>query len=121
MELSAWAEYKRTEKFPEGTVIAKELVLLQKGQHEDGSRNEPSGRGYFADASNGFHGLDVMVKDSKRYKDPNGWGFFNFTHEAPPYAASAKALPAENCASCHVPNAKKDMVFIQYYPILQSR
>jgi mono/diheme cytochrome c family protein len=65
--------------------------------------------------------MDVMVKDSKRYNASNGWGFFNFTHEAPPYAKSAKALPAENCASCHEANATKDMVFTKFYPILNDR
>lgn len=29
-------------------MIAKELVLLQKGDFKDGSKNAPSGRGYFA-------------------------------------------------------------------------
>jgi hypothetical protein len=60
----AFAVYEKTGEFPDGTVIAKELVLLLKGDHKDGSKDAPSGRGYFADK---FHGMDVMVKDSKRY------------------------------------------------------
>jgi len=44
----AFAIYQRTGKLPEGTVIVKELVLLQKGDYKDGSKNAPSGRGYFA-------------------------------------------------------------------------
>lgn len=76
----AFAVYQRTGEFPDGTVIAKELVLLQKGDFKDGSKNAPSGRGYFAGE---FQGMDVMVKDSARFKDTNDWGFFNFGHHAP--------------------------------------
>lgn len=120
----AYTVYKTTGKFPEGTVIAKELVLLSKSDlvllsksdHEDGSSNAPSGRGYFAGE---YNGMDVMVKDSDRFKDSYGWGFFNFGHHAPPYEKSAKAAPAESCAGCHKANAKGDMVFNQFYPILR--
>ena len=111
----AFAVYQRTGELPEGTVIAKELVLLQKGDFKDGSKNAPSGRGYFAGK---FNGMDVMVKDSSRFKKTNGWGFFNYGHKAPPYAETAKALPAKNCAGCHTANAGKNMVFKQYYPVL---
>lgn len=111
----AFAVYQRTGEFPDGTVITKELVLLQKGDYKDGSKNAPSGRGFFAGE---FHGMDVMVKDSKRFKETNGWGFFNFGHSAPPYAKSAKAATAESCANCHSANAGKGMVFKTYYPIL---
>jgi hypothetical protein len=112
----AFAVYQRTGEFPDGTVIAKELVLLQKGDFKDGSKKAPSGRGYFAGE---FQGMDVMVKDSKRFKDTNAWGFFNFGHHAPPYLKSAKAAPAESCAGCHSANAGKDMVFKTYYPVLR--
>ena len=64
----AFEVYQRTGAFPDGTVIAKELVLLQRGDFKDGSKNAPSGRGYFAGE---FHGMDVMVKDSQRFKDSN--------------------------------------------------
>lgn len=112
----AYAVYKRTGAFPDGTVIAKELVLLQKGDYKDGSKDAPSGRGFFA---GDFHGMDVMVKDSKRYKDTNNWGFFNFGHNSPPYLTAARAAPEKNCASCHTANAGKGMVFKSYYPMLQ--
>jgi hypothetical protein len=111
----AFAVYERTGVFPDGTVIAKELALVKKGKHKDGSYDAPSGRGYFADK---FNGMDVMVKDSKRFKDTQGWGFFNFGHHAPPYLKSASAAPAASCAGCHTANAEQDMVFTQFYPIL---
>lgn len=109
--------YERTGKFPEGTVITKELALTKKGKHKDGSHDAPSGRGYFASK---FNGMDVMVKDSKRFKKDSGWGFFNFGHHAPPYKKTAKAAPSSSCGGCHTANAKKDMVFTQFYPILNK-
>ena len=112
----AWSVYEETGEFPDGTVIAKELVLLQKGDRADGSKVAPSGRGYFAGE---FHGMDVMVKDSRRYRANNGWGFFNFGHHAPPYVKTARVASTESCAACHATNAGKGMVFKQYYPILQ--
>jgi len=112
----AFAVYQRTGEFPEGTVIAKELVLLQKGDYKDGSKNAPSGRGFFAGE---FQGMDVMVKDNARFKATNGWGFFNFGHNAPPYLKASRAESAESCASCHTANAGKGMVFKSYYPVLR--
>ena len=100
----------------DGTVIAKELVLLKPADHADGSSNAVSGRGYFPDA---FHGMDVMVKDSGRFAATNDWGFFNFGHHAPPYLERAKPAPAEACAACHIANATRDMMFTTYYPILE--
>ena len=118
IEPNAYAEYKRTGVFPEGTTIVKELVLLHQAQYEDSSRDEASGRGFFAEK---FNGIDMMVKDSKRFADTNGWGFFNFGHHAPPYAVKAAAAPNEACASCHTANATKDMVFTKFYPILSHK
>lgn len=112
----AFAVYQRTGVFPDGTVIAKELVLVKPGKHPDGSSDAPSGRGYFADT---FNGMDVMVKDSRRYKKTQGWGFFNFGHHAPPYTKTAAAAPVDSCAACHQANADKDMVFTDFYPVLK--
>src|SRR5215472_3488194 len=56
--------YMKTGQFPEGTVIVKELTRLLNPTFPDGSRTEPSGRGYF----NGeYNGIDLSVKDSKRF------------------------------------------------------
>ena len=110
--------YQQHGKFPDGTVLVKELALAQKGKYPDGSLDSASGRGYFPSA---LHGIDVMVKDSKRFADTNKWGFFTFGHQAPPYSPSAKVMPAAQCASCHIAGvAKTDMVWVQYYPLLHA-
>ena len=115
LQPEAYREYKKTGEFPEGTIMLKELQLTQPAEYEDGSRDEVSGRGFFPGARNG---IDIAVKDSKRFGETNNWGYFNFGHHAPPYAASAAAAPAENCAQCHIDNATKDMVFTKFYSIL---
>ena len=114
----ALAAYRRTGDFPEGTLLVKELQLTLPATHDDGSRVEASGRGYFPGARNG---LDVSVKDSGRFAATDGWGFFNFGHHAPPYAKTAVAAPREACAACHMANGE-DMVFARFYsPILDAR
>jgi len=114
----AYKAYRKTGEWPEGTILFKELQLTRPGTSPDGSSIEVSGRGYFPAARNG---VDISVKDSKRFKDTNGWGFFNFGHHAPPYAETAAAAPKEACAGCHIANAD-NMVFSKFYaPILEAK
>ncbi|MCQ4324269.1 cytochrome P460 [Stutzerimonas stutzeri] len=116
IEPGSYEIYKKTGEFPEGTIFFKELQLTIPGENPDGSRTEASGRGYFPGKLNG---ADVTVKDSKRYADTGGWGYFNFNHHEPK-AATAKAKPKEECAFCHMASAKKDDVWTQFYPLLDK-
>lgn len=110
--------YLKTGSFPEGTVIVKELTRILKPTFPDGSRTEPSGRGFF----NGeFNGIDVTVKDSTRFAKTNGWGFFTFGHHPLPYDNTAAESSVTQCAGCHLANvASTDMTWIQFYPILRD-
>ena len=117
IEPEAFRAYIATGEFPEGTTIVKELVLLQEGEYEDGSRDAASGRGFFADR---FAGIDMMVKDTARFKETNGWGFYNFGHHEPPYAKVASPASYADCASCHEGGADHDMVFTSMYPFLRQ-
>ena len=116
IEPGSYEIYKKTGKFPEETIFFKELQLMQPGQNPDGSRTEPSGRGYFPGKLNG---ADVTVKDTKRYADSGGWGYFNFNHHEPK-AATAKVKQKSECAFCHIASAKKDEVWTQFYPLLDK-
>ena len=116
VEPAAYRYYTRTGKWPDGTMLVKELQLTKPGTYQDGSRNEASGRGYFPGTPNG---LDVSVKDSRRFANTNGWGFFNFGHHAPPYADVAQLAPKEACAACHISHAHDDMVFSEFYQQLK--
>lgn len=114
----AFQHYRDNGVWPEGTMMAKELQLTGgKATEKDGSRYEPSGRGYFPGPVNG---MDVAVKDSTRFSESKNWGYFNFGHHAAPYAASAKAAPIAACAGCHIANASEDMVYMDIYrPIVE--
>ena len=111
--------YLKTGSFPEGTVMVKELTRVLNPTFPDGSRTEPSGRGYF----NGeYNGIDVTVKDSKRFAKSNGWGFFTFGHHPEPYAATDAERSVAECAGCHMANvAKTDMTWVQFYPMLRGK
>lgn len=111
--------YLKAGSFPEGSVIVKELTRVLDPTFPDGSRTEPSGRGYF---NGDFNGIDVTVKDSKRFSKTNGWGFFTFGHHPEPYAATAAESPVETCAGCHAANvAGTDMTWVQFYPLLRGK
>ena len=110
--------YLKTGNFPEGTVIVKELTLVLDPVFPDSSRKEPSGRGYFNGA---YNGIDMSVKDSKRFAKTNGWGYFTFGHHPLPYDQTSEERPVTECAGCHIANvAKTDMTWIQFYPLLRD-
>src|SRR5215472_8153434 len=116
MQPWAYAEYKKTHEFPEGTIMFKELqLILPPPQYKDGSRKEPSGRGYFPGA---FNGADVSVKDSKRFAAMGNWGYFDFNHHEPKASMTA-AESKDMCAFCHIAGAKKDEVWTQFHQTLQ--
>ncbi len=105
----SWAHYKKTGKFREGTMFAKELTLV-------GDTAATSGVGFFNGKLQGF---EIAHKDSARYpSESGGWAYYTFGHHAEPYADTAAAMPTAACAACHTASAVEDMVFTQYYPIL---
>ena len=111
--------FLKTGEFPEGTLIIKELTRVLDPEFPDGSRKEPSGRGFF----NGeYNGIDATVKDSKRFAETNNWGFFTFGHHPLPYADKAAESSAAQCAGCHQTYvAQTDMTWIQFYPLLRDK
>ena len=111
MDPESFAHYEKTGKFRDGTVLIKELSSV-------GSKEAPSGKGYFQGE---FTGLEAAIKDSKRFKDePSYWAYFSFGHKYPLKAAVAKGAVAA-CNQCHADNAgKTDHVFSQYYPGLRA-
>ena len=111
--------YLKTGDFPEGTVIVKELTRVLNPTFPDSSRKEPSGRGYFNGA---YNGIDMSIKDSKRFAKTNGWGFFTFGHHPLPYEKTSAERPVTECAGCHIANvASTDMTWIQFYPLLRDK
>jgi hypothetical protein len=106
----SFAHFKKTGEFRDGTVLVKELVGV-------GTKEAPSGKGYFM---GDFNGMDVSIKDSKRFKDePGNWGYFTFGHK-PPLRREAVMNNAAACNACHQNNATLDWVFTKYYPVLRG-
>lgn len=121
VEPSAFAHYQKTGKWANGTQIAKELVLVRKGDscnEETAACDEVSGTGYF---QGDFAGLELTVKDTKRFaSEPGGWVYYSFGHKPPPYNKTAKQFPAEACNACHEASAADDWVFTQFYPVIRA-
>jgi hypothetical protein len=115
----SWEHWRRTGTFRDGTVLAKELVMVHDvDAHPDGSTDQVSGRGYFMGE---FAGFEIAYKSAEHFPDePGHWGYFSFGHHAPPYAAATAKLPVETCNACHQVNAAEDFVFTQFYPVLRA-
>ena len=111
MDPESFAEYEKTGKYRDGTVLIKELSSV-------GSKKAPSGNGYFQGE---FTGLEATIKDSKRFKDePGNWAYFSFGHKYPLKTEVSKNSVGA-CNKCHDDNASKtDFVFSQYYPVLRA-
>jgi hypothetical protein len=117
IEPGSYAIYRKTGVFPEGTIFYKELQLtLKPEENPDGSRTEPSGRGFFPGA---LAGAEVSVKDTKRFAASGGWGYFDFG-QSEPKVASAPVRAKSECADCHINSAKRDLVWTQFYRILDE-
>ncbi|HXE98340.1 MAG TPA: cytochrome P460 family protein [Dongiaceae bacterium] len=102
---ASFAAYKKTGKFPNGTVLVKELAGV-------GAKSSASGNGYFAGE---FIGVAASVKDAKRFaKEPGNWAYFSFMGDG------GKALATAACNACHQQNAAEDLVFTQHYPVLRA-
>jgi len=96
-------------EYRDGTVIVKELLSV-------GSKVQSSGNGYFQGE---FTGLEMSIKDSKRFPDePGNWAYFSFGHTYPLKAETAKNAAA-SCNSCHEQNAT-NFVFSEVYPVLND-
>ena len=89
----------------------------EPGALQFGAKQAVSGSGYFMGE---FAGLEITIKDSKRFADePGNWAYFSFGHSYP-LADSAKAFPTGACNTCHQNSAADDFVFTQYYPVLRA-
>ena len=102
----AYHSFLQTGKWPEGTILLKENRVASS----KGSINKS---GQFQVTST--MGLEVHVKDSRRFSGP-GWGFFIFpdAHSEP-----AVVIPfSASCYSCHKDHGAVDTTFVQFYPTL---
>lgn len=101
----AWAEFKKTGQWPEGSIFILEI----RYSSSVGSINQ--GGHFQTDVS----AIEAAVKDTLRF--PNGWGYFSFSGGLMGLSAKTAALPANSsCQSCHRPSAAVEQTFVQFYP-----
>jgi hypothetical protein len=104
---AAYASFKETGHWPDDTV----LVLEIHGASDKGSINVAG-----AFQSGDARGVEVHVRDRKRFKTQDGWAFFGFD---PAKRGFAEKVPeSANCYSCHEQHAAVDRTFVQFYPTL---
>jgi hypothetical protein len=91
-------------RWPDKTVF----VLEEYGSTSQGSINK------HGSYQTEFMGLDVEVKDEKRFA--NKWAYFNFQGSQ---KAAASITPSQNdCWKCHDQSAAVEHSFVQFYPEL---
>ena len=91
----------RTLPFPDGTVLAK---LAWK--HVQSPEFEP------ASIPGAATTVQIMVKDSKKYRATGGWGFGRFIN-----GKSVDGAQHQTCFACHEARVKRhDFVFTRFAP-----
>jgi hypothetical protein len=101
---SSYDYYLAHGNWPDKTIFVLELY----GSTSQGSINK------HGSYQTGFMGLDVEVKDEKRFADK--WAYFGF--DAAEKAASAATPSKNDCWKCHDENAAVEHSFVQFYPEL---
>ncbi len=105
--------YRQTGRFPDGTVLVKELFNGKTDTLTTGrATSAASTAGYF-----------VLVKDDKGrfpgnplWGDGWGWSFFNADDHK---ITTTKDYRAE-CLGCHEPARSTDLVYVNAYPVLEQ-
>jgi hypothetical protein len=109
------AEYfRKTGKYPDGTVLVKEVFGTDHAQMTTGDAHWASGTKVWF----------VMIKDTKgRYAgNPlwgDSWGWALFKSDAPNKQVATDYK--KDCLGCHVPAKATDWVYVQGYPVLNSK
>jgi len=121
LQPEAFDHYVRTGEFPEQTVF-----IVTNNQSQPAKTKGPVSRLGFVAAPTS--GLEVAIKDSKKY--PDTWAYFMFHDEADEhdkasgsenYIRSAEpAFARKECYNCHAEHGAVDNVFTQFYSVLTT-
>ncbi|GAC1405840.1 MAG: hypothetical protein NVSMB69_05070 [Novosphingobium sp.] len=99
---AALASFRRTGRWPEGTVLVKEA-------REGLTKGSINKAGQFQ--SEAVANVELHVKDSRRF---GGWAFFKIVDGKP----GAMIPKTATCYSCHDEHGAIDSTFVQFYPTL---
>jgi hypothetical protein len=106
VQREAYAAFKTTGHWPEGTMLALEI----RGGTQRGSINK---HGSFQ--AGPPHRVELHVRD-QRFK--GGWAFFAFEGGTDAPGPAAMIDTSADCYSCHEAHAAVDTTFVQFYPTL---
>lgn len=105
--------YRRTGKFPDGSVLVKEVREATSGDYTTGF-----GINYATDK---IKTIFLMVKDSKHKSDDplwqEGWGWAQYNS---PEGESITTSFEADCMGCHLPAEETDWVYTEAYPSLKK-
>jgi hypothetical protein len=106
--------YRKTGKYADGTVLVKEVFGTDHATMTTGDAHWASGTKVWF----------VMIKDEKgRYPgNPlwgDGWGWALFKSDAPDKQVATDYK--KDCLGCHIPAKATDWVYVQGYPVLNSK
>ena len=62
--------------------------------------------------------MEAAVKDTARFKNTGGWGYFSFDSRGGLVESAAALPPTASCYACHSANTAVDNTFVQFYPEL---
>lgn len=116
MQPQAFDHFVRTGEFADQTVF----VVTNNPSQPTKGKDELNRQGFFATSSTG---LEVAVKDSKRFEDV--WAYYMF-HGKPgsdqlmQKRESEPAFPRADCHECHLEHGQTDNVFTQFYSVLTT-
>jgi hypothetical protein len=107
----AAAVYRKSGRFPDGTVLVKEVYAASTGSMTTGTvSHEQALQGWF-----------VMVADSKNdhpgnklWGDGWGWSWFDAGNKLKTTSTDYKT----DCQGCHVPARATQWIYVQGYPVL---
>lgn len=103
---AAYHAFTQSGKWPEQSIF----ILEVRRARSEGSINK--GGQFQGDVA----GIEVLVKDTRRFQDTNGWGFFEF--EGGQTTPTSKLPKTAGCYACHSANAAVEYTFVQFYPTL---
>jgi hypothetical protein len=108
------AAYRKTGKFPDGTVLVKEVLGTEHAQMTTGDAHWASGTKVWF----------VLIKDDKgRYPgNPlwgDGWGWALFKADSPDKQVATDYR--KDCLGCHIPAKADDWIYVKGYPVLHSK
>jgi hypothetical protein len=104
----AYNEFLRSGTWPDKTMFilegrrAEANVSINNGGHTQGQ----------------LAFMEAAVKDTARFKNTGGWGYFSFDSRNGLVERAAAMPPTASCYACHSANTAVDNTFVQFYPEL---